>query len=45
VKQGDTLWDIAKDYPGVSENDIMKLNNLSYTDKIQPGQKLKIRMK
>jgi peptidoglycan lytic transglycosylase D len=45
VKQGDTLWDIAKDYPGVSESDIMKLNNLSYTDKIKPGQKLKIKVK
>jgi len=45
VKQGDTLWEIARDYPGVSESDIMKLNNLNYTDKIQPGQKLKIRMK
>jgi membrane-bound lytic murein transglycosylase D len=45
VKQGDTLWEIARDYPGVSENDIMKLNNLGYTDKIQPGQKLKIMMK
>jgi len=45
VKQGDTLWDIAREYTGVSENDIMKLNNLSYTDKIKPGQKLKIMVK
>jgi membrane-bound lytic murein transglycosylase D len=45
VKQGDTLWEIARDYPGVSESDIMKLNNLGYADKIQPGQKLKIMMK
>jgi membrane-bound lytic murein transglycosylase D len=45
VKQGDTLWEIAKDYPGVSESDIMKLNNLSYNDKIMPGQKLKIKTK
>jgi membrane-bound lytic murein transglycosylase D len=45
VKQGDTLWDIARDYPGVSESDIMKLNNLSYSDKIKPGQKLKIMVK
>ncbi len=45
VKQGDTLWDIAKNYTGVSDTDIMKLNNLSYTDKIKPGQKLKIKPK
>jgi len=45
VKQGDTLWEIARDYPGVSEGDIMKLNNLGYSDKIKPGQKLKIMMK
>jgi membrane-bound lytic murein transglycosylase D len=45
VKQGDTLWEIARDYPGISESDIMKLNNLGYADKIKPGQKLKIRMK
>jgi membrane-bound lytic murein transglycosylase D len=43
VRQGDTLWDIAKSYPGVSDTDIMKLNNLSNGDKIQPGQKLKIK--
>ncbi|OFY58475.1 MAG: hypothetical protein A2Y87_04870 [Bacteroidetes bacterium RBG_13_46_8] len=45
VKQGDTLWEIARDYPGVSEGDIMKLNNLGYSDKIKPGQKLKIMVK
>jgi len=45
VKQGDTLWDIARTYPGVSEVDIMKLNNLSHNDKIIPGQKLKIKPK
>ena len=45
VKQGDTIWDIAKNYPGVSDTDIMKLNNLGYTDKIKPGQKLKIKPK
>jgi membrane-bound lytic murein transglycosylase D len=45
VKSGDTLWEIAKDYPGVSDADIMKLNNLKYGDKIQPGQRLKIMKK
>ncbi|MBN1413775.1 MAG: LysM peptidoglycan-binding domain-containing protein [Bacteroidales bacterium] len=45
VKQGDTLWEIAKAYPGVSDTDIMELNNLGYNDKIKPGQKLKIKSK
>ncbi len=45
VKQGDTLWDIAKNFPGVTDSDIMKLNNLSSPDKIYPGQKLKIKPK
>lgn len=43
VQSGDTLWDIARKYPGVSDSDIMKWNNLSYNDKIKPGQKLKIK--
>jgi membrane-bound lytic murein transglycosylase D len=45
VKQGDTLWDIAKNFPGVTDSDIMNLNNLSSADKIYPGQKLKIKPK
>ena len=40
VKKGDTLSAIAKRYPGVSANDIMKANNCS--ENIHPGQKLKI---
>ncbi len=45
VKSGDTLWDIAKQYPGVSDSDIMKLNNITNPDKIKPGQRLKIKPK
>lgn len=45
VKSGDTLWDIAKKYPGVSDSDIMRLNNLSSSSKIHPGQQLKIKPK
>ena len=45
VKYGDTLWDIAQKYPGVSDHDIKQLNNLSSANKIKPGQQLKIKPK
>ena len=40
VKSGDTVWDIAKMYQGVTDSDILEWNNLSRNSKIQPGQKL-----
>ena len=42
VKPGDTLWDIARKFQGVTETDIMRLNNLKSGDKIVPGQVLRI---
>nr|WP_321450146.1 transglycosylase SLT domain-containing protein [uncultured Carboxylicivirga sp.] len=45
VRTGDSLWSIAQKFSGVSNNDIMRLNNLTSRSKIQPGQKLKIRPK
>ena len=45
VKSGDSLWEIAKKFPGVSDDDIAKLNNLNYGANIQPGQILKIKKK
>ncbi len=42
VKAGDTLQTIANQYPGVSGDDIIKINNLK-SDKIFPGQTLKIK--
>jgi membrane-bound lytic murein transglycosylase D len=45
VKQGDTIWDIIKKYPGVSETEVMRLNNLSDATKIRAGQQLKIKPK
>ncbi|MGE4585839.1 MAG: transglycosylase SLT domain-containing protein [Mangrovibacterium sp.] len=42
VKSGDTLWSIAKKFPGVSNTDIIKLNNMGNGNRIKPGQKLKI---
>lgn len=44
VQRGDTLWDIARLYPGVSSADIKRNNNLS-SDRLIPGQTLKIKPK
>jgi membrane-bound lytic murein transglycosylase D len=45
VREGDSLWEIARKYPGVSETDISRLNRLSNANKIKPGQILKIKPK
>jgi membrane-bound lytic murein transglycosylase D len=45
VRRGDTLWEIAKQYPGVSDNDIMQWNGLSESSKLSVGQQLKIKIK
>jgi membrane-bound lytic murein transglycosylase D len=45
VKSGDTLWEIAQQFPGVSDTDIMRLNNIQNASKIKPGQRLKIKKK
>lgn len=45
VKSGDNLWDIAKEYPGVSADDIKRLNNITNTRGLYIGQKLKIMKK
>lgn len=44
VKNGDTLWDIAKLYSGVSDTDIMRWNNITNAGSIKPGQKLRIKV-
>ena len=41
IKSGDSFYSIAKNYPGVSAQDIMDFNKLS-SSKIQPGMKIKI---
>lgn len=40
VKSGDSLYTIAKNFPGISADDIMKFNGIS--SKIKPGMKIKI---
>lgn len=45
VKQGDNLWTIARKFPGISNQDIMKLNNITDVKGLRAGQKLKIRPK
>ena len=42
VRSGDTLWDIAKEYDGVTVDKIKNLNNISNSKRLKPGQKLKI---
>ena len=42
VRKGDTLWDIAREYDGVTVEQIKRLNNISNSNRIKPGQKIKI---
>jgi membrane-bound lytic murein transglycosylase D len=43
VRNGDNLWSIAQQYPGVTNDDIMRLNNITDARRIQPGQRLRIK--
>jgi membrane-bound lytic murein transglycosylase D len=45
VRSGDTIWDIVKLFDNVTTGDVLTLNNISNPDKIQVGQKLKIKKK
>ena len=45
VKSGDNFYTIAKMYPGITGDDIMKLNGITNAKSLQIGQKLKIRKK
>lgn len=42
VKPGDTLWDIAKKYNGVTVEELKKLNNITNSQSLKVGQKIKI---
>ena len=43
VRTGDTLWDIARKFPGVSDTDLIRLNGFSDGDRIKPGMIIKIK--
>jgi membrane-bound lytic murein transglycosylase D len=45
VRPGDSLWGIAREYPGVSGDEIARLNGIGNDGKIQPGQVLRIMRK
>ncbi|MEN8223944.1 MAG: LysM peptidoglycan-binding domain-containing protein [Bacteroidota bacterium] len=45
VKSGDTLWDIAKMYDGVTVTQIKKINNISNARRLKPGDKIRIAVK
>lgn len=42
VKAGDTIWSIAKSFSEVTF-DLMQRNNISESDQISPGQKIKVK--
>ena len=44
VRSGDNLWTIAQKYPGISHEDIMRLNQMTGS-RLQTGQVLKIKRK
>lgn len=45
VRRGENLWTIARKFPGVSNLDIMKLNNIKNAKNLKVGQRLKIKQK
>ena len=44
VKSGDNLWEIARKYPGTSNQDIMRINGMK-SSSLKPGQRIKIKPK
>lgn len=45
VRRGDNFWTIAKKFPGISNFDIMKINNIKNAKSLKIGQKLRIKPK
>ncbi len=44
VRRGDNLWTIARRYPGISADNIMKMNGISNSRSLRVGQRLKIKI-
>ena len=44
VKKGDTVWDIARRYPDVTPQEILRLNGLTNQSSLAIGQRLRIRV-
>ena len=44
IKEGDSLWSIARKFPGVSDDDLRRWNGLSSKAIIRPGRKLKVKI-
>lgn len=42
IQPGDTLWDIAKRYNGISVNDLKKMNTNLNFNHLKPGTKIKV---
>ncbi len=42
IKRGDTLWDIARSYDGVTVDQIKRLNNIRNSKRLTPGKKIKV---
>ncbi len=45
VRSGDNLWQIAQKFPGISNDEIMRLNNITNARNLKVGQRLKIKPK
>jgi membrane-bound lytic murein transglycosylase D len=42
IQPGDTLWDIAKKYNGITVNDLKQMNNHLNFKHLKPGMKIKV---
>lgn len=47
VRRGDNLWTIAQQYPGITDKDLMRINNFSasHARSLQAGQWIKVKAK
>ncbi len=43
LKKGDTLWEIAKRFDGVTDQDLLRINGISSAKDLKPGQQIKVK--